>query len=142
MKRKILAQFLALGLALTSFPISAFAAEIQENVETKAESTDDTKEESVNQIVDESEKVKEDSDNKVTEIADEGKATSENEKSETISDLKSDSENKEDSAEDNAVETEDAKTKSEVIVPAAQKNNPESENIWPVIIKQLQIIQA
>ena len=62
MKRKILAQFLAFGLALTSFPISAYAAEIQENVETKAESTD--------------------------------------------------------------------------------LNNPESENIWPVIIKQLQIIQA
>ena len=38
MKRKILAQFLAFGLALTSFPISAYAAEIQENVETKAES--------------------------------------------------------------------------------------------------------
>lgn len=37
MKRKILAQFLALGLALTSFPVSAYAAETTEDVTVETE---------------------------------------------------------------------------------------------------------
>ena len=42
MKRKILAQFLALGLALTSLPVSASAAEITEDVAVEAEAVEST----------------------------------------------------------------------------------------------------
>ena len=41
MKRKVLAQFLAFGLALTSLPVSVSAAEISEDVVIEAESAAD-----------------------------------------------------------------------------------------------------